>query len=701
MKSSFMSDFNKNSGLDQSFWERFKTSCSFYFCSDLNDLSNLQLKYEHCILKFIEDKENTYSYGIILKSNKNEEPLLFPLESNTVIKYCFNENDSCINFFWEMESDLSIMFSFKFLNQNIEKVKTFKEILERLLYQVKYKEPFFQCQNEELIFENIIYSPNLNNCLSPEYSQIKNYENEINSKSLKVSNKLKEIEQKLSKNQNILFSRCGELTEITNQSTQIGIFVIFKIDQSNYEIRVINDKQNTISSIKICEGMQYDIDAFGKLITWIINDHNKLYVNQFKFELSVQNNLSVLIPALILEIHQSTKKSKNNDWSQFYYSKKEINKTDIPTYQEYIDEESDFDLEFDITQNNPNSIKTENLIDNPILSFTQTNNCSNLIVTKQNQLENFCLYDYEQDRPQFGGTIDFKNHLFPHSKPDFDDNLFLQEGDKRMVVSGNASGLKKHIFYTDVETGNVINSYENDKIKDICRLGGKSGFNGNGEFLAIENQVVNRYDPRLKNGIAAQKIYKTKMNFNKMFGGPSNSIAISSLNGQLRLFEEVGKNAKNVIPSLLGDQIKFIDINTSGDFVLATCSSYILLLPTFQNGNSGFSKTFLKTEKPQPKILTINPRSLSRNKISEFSFKKAVFDEKDNKKESLIIGTANDFLVIWKLEDVLSGKCCSTSIKKINENLIIGKFLRNKDHIITALKHDLKIEKIQSSRKFK
>ena len=56
---------------------------------------------------------------------------------------------------------------------------------------------------------------------------------------------------------------------------------------------------------------------------------------------------------------------------------------------------------------------------------------------------------------------------------------------------------------------------------------------------------------------------------------------VASKNGDLRFYKEIGenKNAINLYPGL-GDNIRFLDTSKDGKWVLATCSTYLILLPT-------------------------------------------------------------------------------------------------------------------------
>lgn len=46
-------------------------------------------------------------------------------------------------------------------------------------------------------------------------------------------------------------------------------------------------------------------------------------------------------------------------------------------------------------------------------------------------------------------------------------------------------------------------------------------------------------------------------------------MAIGSLDGSIRLYKEVGQNAKNLLPGL-GDPIRAVDMSVDGTWIVAT-----------------------------------------------------------------------------------------------------------------------------------
>jgi len=65
----------------------------------------------------------------------------------------------------------------------------------------------------------------------------------------------------------------------------------------------------------------------------------------------------------------------------------------------------------------------------------------------------------------------------------------------------------------------------------------------------------------------------------------------------------------------LGEPIKSIDVSLDGKWVLATCKTYLLVVPTeLGSGKTGFESPMGK-EKPKPKKLTIAVKDQTKYQI--------------------------------------------------------------------------------------
>ncbi len=93
-------------------------------------------------------------------------------------------------------------------------------------------------------------------------------------------------------------------------------------------------------------------------------------------------------------------------------------------------------------------------------------------------------------------------------------------------------------------------------------------------------------DPRKSKGIAQcdvvlkSKIYDKNNKFTCIASNVRGNFVIGSEDGSIRLFSDVGKTAKNKFLGF-GDPIISIDTSKDLKWVLATCKTYLILLPTY------------------------------------------------------------------------------------------------------------------------
>lgn len=117
----------------------------------------------------------------------------------------------------------------------------------------------------------------------------------------------------------------------------------------------------------------------------------------------------------------------------------------------------------------------------------------------------------------------------------------------------------------------------------------------------------------------------------------------------------MGQKAKNNYPGL-GDPILFIDCSKDGNWVLATCKTYLMLIPTFHENTNGFTHTIKNVNKATPRIIRIHPKDQKKLGIKEVDFVNAKFDESEKEKEQFIVVGSNEYVFTWVLKHVLEGK---------------------------------------------
>ncbi len=140
-----------------------------------------------------------------------------------------------------------------------------------------------------------------------------------------------------------------------------------------------------------------------------------------------------------------------------------------------------------------------------------------------------------------------------------------------------------------------------------------------------------------------------------------------------------------------------MDSSRNGKWLLATCPHYLLVIPTFANGVDGFKKRLGK-EKPTPRKLTILPKDLAKMGVTELCFQNAKFDDKKTKKQSYIVTSVGQWLITWRLVDVILGKTKKYQIKLLGKNIIAQQFKFDQDRIIVAHKNELGLHQSKKQR---
>ena len=99
-------------------------------------------------------------------------------------------------------------------------------------------------------------------------------------------------------------------------------------------------------------------------------------------------------------------------------------------------------------------------------------------------------------------------------------------------------------------------------------------------LIGCESQGLHTIDPRLgDNALAVSKTYKTNPLFNTITPGANGAFVVGSANGDVRMYKQMGQIAKSLLPGL-GEPIKSIDVSQDQKWMLVTCQTYLLVMPT-------------------------------------------------------------------------------------------------------------------------
>ena len=677
--------FNRKKS-DNSFWKNREFFAEIYTIQNEKETKNEFLKNSLFYFEN-EKKEDEFSYKLVAKSLKDKNKQYgFPITKNCKAYYEFIEN-KMVKFFIELENDMILVLNFEGENQ-LESAGHFRHVFCKIMYQKNNKKCSSLILKENETKE--LFS------LLPEKEK------------KKFSDEIKKLLIALKENKdNIIFAEIGTFAnaELNNFSDakiilKEAIFCLLKNSQFSYTINIYNSEFQNIYTIDINENLQYHTDMVRKCIIWADQKKKKVLAYNFCFEKDIINILAVLVGSLIMEnTHKQSMKNlvnnKKDSWSQFYIGEEEemVNEDieDLKLFKKDNDYEIDFEKDFKSDFLNESVNKK-----NKIKGFVEMKSKNMALLNRGDEI-NVLKFDNNKNSFSFLNNLSFKSKKGDILNPS---KIQMLDLDRKMIIQDSEND--NLAYYCDLEKGKVIrdyNSIQKQKITDISVTDGKdSTFGNSNTFLTVGNRDINRFDVRQDSSVQ-NRFYSTKAktyNFNKIYSVNPEKYFVASETGDLRLYNDLNSKtkARNLIPSLYGDAVVNLESSLDGKLILLTFKKYILLLRTFQNGKCCFKNMLKKTHKPKPILLKIHPNVLSKNNVMELNFNSAKFNEKKNEKESLIVATTNDLLVIWKLSKVLNGNYVSKDGYKLDGRIVDGEFLYDSNNLITTFEDDFHIKKV-------
>lgn len=223
----------------------------------------------------------------------------------------------------------------------------------------------------------------------------------------------------------------------------------------------------------------------------------------------------------------------------------------------------------------------------------------------------------DDDRLEFATAI---NRIStPNGKSFEPKRVMLHDQDSAMVLMDPSN---QHALYRmDLEYGKVVEEWkvhEDVPVTNFLPSSKYAQMSAEKTFIGTSRNGIFRIDPRL----AGEKLvdsqfkqYASKNDFSAAATDAKGRLAVASNKGDLRLFDQIGKNAKTALPAL-GDPILGVDVSSDGRWVIATCRTYLLLIDTLiqdgrYQGNLGFDRSFPADARPLPRRLQLRPHHVA------------------------------------------------------------------------------------------
>ncbi|KAI9028570.1 VID27 cytoplasmic protein-domain-containing protein [Hyaloraphidium curvatum] len=274
--------------------------------------------------------------------------------------------------------------------------------------------------------------------------------------------------------------------------------------------------------------------------------------------------------------------------------------------------------------------------------------------------------------------------------------IMLHQRDRDLLMM--KPGDEHNIYRMDLERGQVVEKWNVDEIVPLEEIAPAHKYDQKTNASTINGLNHNSLfviDPRVsgaKRVAETSKQYTTKQKFSSMATTGQGYVAVGSEKGEIRMFDKIGINAKTMLPGF-GDPIIGIDVTEKGDWILATCKDYLLLINTSLKGteDTGFNKR-MGEQKPMPIRLKLRPEHVAFMGV-EVSFTRARFNTGEGDEKYIVTGTG-PFVVTWNFRRVKAGKLYDYVIKKYTEDVVTDDFRPGQGRsIVVTLPNDVTIAK--------
>ncbi|WVW85564.1 hypothetical protein I302_107602 [Kwoniella bestiolae CBS 10118] len=301
------------------------------------------------------------------------------------------------------------------------------------------------------------------------------------------------------------------------------------------------------------------------------------------------------------------------------------------------------------------------------------------------------VFAHQDDKLRFRTAIDKVKNMEGKTFSPRKMMLHNQDGDMLLLDPSNQNS----VYRMDLEYGKVVDEWKVSDSVDVNNIIPDSKYaqmNPQQTFIGHSHNGLFRIDPRVSGNKLVEsqfKQYATKNDFSAATTTESGKLAVASNKGDIRLFDQIGKNAKTALPAL-GDPIIGVDVSADGRWLVATCKTYLLLIDTLigdgrYKGSLGFDRSFPADSKPIPRRLQLKPEHVAYME-DPVSFTPARFNTGVNEAEKTIIVLTSS----GNFRRLKQGRTDDYQIKQYDSRVVADNFKFGADkNIIVALEHNV------------
>lgn len=284
---------------------------------------------------------------------------------------------------------------------------------------------------------------------------------------------------------------------------------------------------------------------------------------------------------------------------------------------------------------------------------------------------------------------------------------YLHRADQNMLLLNPEDSTK--VFKMDLERGEVVEEWKTPtgelRIFDLIPETKNSQRTNAPTVIGLNNCGFFVMDDRTKEKVITGRNFQysgDRLSFRAGATTADGHFALGTAQGDIRLynssqlastpsrsaFDTPKPRARTNLPGC-GDAITGLEVTADGEWLLATCKTYLFVAPTKHEDVSGFTKS-LGDNKPSPIILRLKPEHIA-DLGGKVCFKQAHFNI--GGVESSIVASTGNAVVTWNFDKVKRGHSDSYVIKLYSDEVVANNFARygTDNEIIIALPDDVKL----------
>lgn len=456
----------------------------------------------------------------------------------------------------------------------------------------------------------------------------------------------------------ILFVSAGDLYEENNIRDKAIGFVIARLEPYSACLDIIRSHE-VVMRVGLSKSFYYKVDKKLQCVEWVmvVEDHPQHWK---AFLLEDLAPLESLLPKLLYESEQQ----ELIEISELEWPDPEDSSSDT----EYSSDENSFEK------------AAEEYINAEVTDSVQSLNCSQVYV---GSMDNISVFSQNDSSVKLLSNIPIVNTFDGNSS--FRPSQLLAKNQSLLMVNE----LNPTCVCTmDLNKGRLKSSHKvsENAIKAVSH----AGLSESNDFTVLTQNEIFSIDPRCANYIVQEYSYSKNPKLSSLSTTSSGYLAIGNAKGEIRLFTRVGQKAKTCFPGL-GHQVTSIDLTKDATWLVATCDTYLIVLPTSAYGVNGFQKSITKKRR-KARQLQLAPADIVKFDLKTVKFTPARFNLGSNTEEKLIITSTAHLMVIWNFKSVKQGKVYNYKIRPLNAKIVKNEFLNGKDEAIVTYSKGIEVQ---------